>query len=44
MDENLKGYVERFCKTYDMTPEEAVQEKLVQHVKEYYEELKEDTL
>lgn len=44
MDEDLKRYIERYCRMYGLTPEEAMKEKVVQDVKEYYEETKEDLI
>lgn len=35
---NSKNYIERYCKTYGITREEAMQEELVQLVIKEYEE------
>ena len=37
MNEDFEAYVERYCRQYDVTPEEAMEHKLVQEVKLYYE-------
>ncbi len=34
---DFEEYVEKYCRTYNVTPEEAKKHKLVQNVKEYYE-------
>lgn len=35
---DFEEYVEKYCKQYELTPEEAKEHKLVQEVKSYYEE------
>ena len=35
---NYELYLERYCKTYGLTPEEAEQHYVVRDVKKYYEE------
>lgn len=41
--EDFEAYVERYCKSYGLTPEEAKEHKLVQEVRAYYEELNRET-
>ena len=36
--ERFKQYLDRFSRTYRITPEEAEQHAIVEEVKEYYEE------
>lgn len=33
---DFEQYVEKYCKTYRISPEEAKKHKIVQNVKEYY--------
>ena len=42
MNKDFELYVERYSKTYHVTPEEAKEHKLVQGVKEYYESDREE--
>lgn len=35
---DIKEYIERYCKSNNVTPEEAKSHKLVQEVVKYYEE------
>lgn len=37
-DFDINSYIERYCNTYHCSPEAAAQEKIVQNVKEYYEQ------
>lgn len=34
--DDFESYLERYCKQYGVTPEEAKEHRLVQEVKEYY--------
>ena len=36
--ERFEGYLDRYSRTYRITPEEAEQHAMVEEVKEYYEE------
>ena len=38
MDEDLKEYVERWCRCYQCTEKEALQEQLVKEVGQYYKD------
>lgn len=38
MSKQLTEYIDRFSKCYHITPEEALNHKIVQEVKKYYEE------
>lgn len=38
MADSFEEYLDRFCKEYDMSPEEANKLKVVQDVKTYYAE------
>ena len=40
-NEDFKGYVDRYCRTYDLSVEEALEHKLVQDVGKHYKELAE---
>lgn len=35
---DFRGYVDRFCKTYDLSVDEALQHSTVREVAEYYRE------
>lgn len=36
-ENDYESYLERYCKSHNLTPEEAEKHKLVQEVKQYYE-------
>lgn len=41
---DFEEYLEKYCREYGLTPEEAKEHKLVQEVKAYYEERDRDSV